>query len=203
MAQFKGVCVGAGYFSHFQYEAWQRIDEVTITGMCNRNPERAQVIMDQFIDTYRYLAGEIESVYAVLKKLNPVIAGADFGVVTFNFASGATGLWDADRYNESNSANPRYTFGEFLIDGDGGSIRLYNDERLTIQRLGQGETEHRYAHENRNFSGDCCYTTERHFIDRLLDGGVFETNGPNYLRTLAVQGAVYLSAEQGRPVEIP
>ena len=31
MAQLKGVCVGAGYFSHFQYEAWQRIPEVTIT----------------------------------------------------------------------------------------------------------------------------------------------------------------------------
>ena len=342
MAQFKGVCVGAGYFSHFQYEAWQRIPEVTITAMCNRNSERARAIMDKFeianhyadyremleterpdfvdvitpppthldmckiaadlgihvicqkplaptfeeakqiieytnkagirfmvhenwrfqpwyreikrllndgaigekihvmsfrsrmgdgwsqdayldrqpyfrdyprllvyengvhfIDTYRYLAGEIKSVYAVLKKLNPVIAGEDFAVVTFNFASGVTGLWDANRYNESNSPNPRYTFGEFLVDGDGGSIRLYNDGCLTIQRLGQRETEHAYAHENRNFSGDCCYTTQRHFVDRLLDGRAFETNGPNYLRTLAVQDAVYLSAGQGLPVEIP
>ena len=48
MAQFKGVCVGAGYFSHFQYEAWQRIPEVTITAMCNRNAERAKAIMDTF-----------------------------------------------------------------------------------------------------------------------------------------------------------
>ncbi len=341
MAQFKGVCVGAGYFSHFQYEAWQRIDEVTITAMCNRNPERARKIMDQydvpahytdyremlekekpdfvdiitppathlemcqvaadlgihvicqkplaptfdeakqivaateragvrfmvhenwrfqpwyreikrllddgaigekihvmsfrsrmgdgwgqdaylgrqpyfreyphllvyengvhFIDTYRYLAGEVKSVYAVLKKLNPVIAGEDFGVVVFNFASGATGLWDANRYNESNFANPRYTFGEFLVDGDGGSIRLYSDGRLTIQKLGQCETEHEYPHENRNFSGDCCYTTQRHFIDRMLDGAPFETHGPDYLRTLAVQDAVYRSAEAGTPVAI-
>jgi len=155
-----------------------------------------------FIDTYRYLAGEIESVYAVLKKLNPVIAGEDFGVVVFNFASGATGLWDANRYNESNSPNPRYTFGEFLVDGDGGSIRLYSDGRLTIQKLGQREAEHDYPHENRNFSGDCCYTTQRHFIDRMLDGAPFETHGPDYLRTLAVQDAVYRSAEAGTPVAI-
>jgi len=77
-----------------------------------------------FIDTYRYLAGEIERVYAVLKKLNPVI------------------------------------------------------------------------------SGDCCYFAQRHFIDRLIDGKPFETNGTEYLRTLAVQDAVYESAEQGTPVYV-
>lgn len=341
MAQFKGVCVGAGYFSHFQYEAWKRISQVTITAMCNRDAERARNIMEtfgiknhytdyremlegerpdfvdiitpppthldmcriaadlgihvicqkplaptfeeakqivdlagkvgirfmvhenwrfqpwyreikrllddgtigkalhamafrsrmgdgwgqdaylnrqpyfrnyprlliyengvHFIDTYRYLGGEIESVYAVLKKLNPVIAGEDFGIVVFNFASGATGLWDANRYNESNYPNPRYTFGEFLVDGDGGSIRLYNDGRLTIQTLGSPEIEHAYPHEDRNFAGDCCHTTQRHFIDRLLDGRPFETNGPDYLRTLAVQEAVYRSAEKVRPVAV-
>ena len=45
--------------------------------------------------------------------------------------------------------------------------------------------------------------TQRHFIDRLLDGKPFETNGPDYLRTLAVQDAVYTSAARGTPQEIP
>ena len=40
MNTFKAVAVGAGYFSHFQYEAWQRIPEVTVTAFCNRNAER-------------------------------------------------------------------------------------------------------------------------------------------------------------------
>jgi len=341
MTRFKGVCAGAGYFSHFQYEAWARIPEVTITAMCNRDAGRARTIMDKFgvanhytdyremlekekpdfvdlitpppthlemskiaadlgvhvicqkplaptfdeakrivdyadkagirfmvhenwrfqpwyreirkllddgaigekihvmsfrsrmgdgwgddaylnrqpyfrdyprllvyengvhfIDTYRYLGGEVARVYAVLKKLNPVIAGEDFAVVVFSFASGATGLWDANRYNESNYPKPRYTFGEFLVDGDGGSIRLYNDGRLTIQKLGKPETEHDYAHEDRNFCGDCCYATQRHFIDRLLDGQPFETNGQDYLRSLAVQDAVYESAEKGAPIDV-
>jgi len=48
MAQLKGVCVGAGYFSHFQYEAWGRIPEVAITAMCNRDAGRAKTIMDKF-----------------------------------------------------------------------------------------------------------------------------------------------------------
>jgi predicted dehydrogenase len=155
-----------------------------------------------FIDTYRYLAGEIKRVYAVLKKLNPVIVGEDSGVIVFEFESGATGLWDANRYNESNYPNPRYTFGEFLVDTNGGSIRLYNDARLTIHPLGKPEREHAYPHENRAFSGDCCYTTQRHFIDRMIDGKAFETNGRDYLRTLAVQDAVYRSAASALPQEI-
>ena len=44
----KGVCVGAGYFSRFQYEAWQRIPEVEIVANCNRNLERAQEYATEF-----------------------------------------------------------------------------------------------------------------------------------------------------------
>jgi predicted dehydrogenase len=44
-----------------------------------------------FIDTYCYLCGQIKEVCAVLKKLNPVIAGEDYGIIVFNFESVATG----------------------------------------------------------------------------------------------------------------
>lgn len=341
MSTFKAVAVGAGYFSHFQYEAWGRIPEVDVTAFCNRNENRAKPIIENygirrhykdyremlekekpdfvdiitppnthlemcriaaemgihiicqkplaptfeearqivecadkagvrfmvhenwrfqpwyreikkllddgvvgvkihsiyfrsrmgdgwgqdayldrqpyfrdyprllvyengvhFIDTYRYLAGEIRDVYAVLKKLNPVIAGEDFAAVVFNFESGATGLWDANRYNECNFEKPRYTFGELLLDTDGGSIRLYLDGNITIQPLGEKEQPHDYHHEDRAFCSDCCYTTQRHFIDRMLDGNPFETNGQQYLKTLAVQEAVYESASKGTVVQV-
>lgn len=152
-----------------------------------------------FIDTYRYLAGEIQQVYCRMRKLNPVIAGEDRCLIVFVFANGAEGLWDANRYNETNYENPRYTFGECLIEGTGGAIRLYLDGRLTVQQLGQPETDHEYFHENRGFAGDCCYYFERHFVDRILDGQPFETHGSDYLKTLSVQEAVYWSAERGLP----
>ncbi len=341
MSIFKAVAVGAGYFSHFQYEAWQRIPEVTVTAFCNRDKDRAKQIMEKygieshytdyrkmlekekpdfvdiitpppthlqmckiaadlgvhvicqkplaptfdeakeiveytgqagirfmvhenwrfqpwyreirklldknvvgdkihllyfrsrmgdgwgqdaylnrqpyfrdyprllvyengvhFIDTYRYLGGEIKEVYAVLKKLNPVIAGEDYAAIIFNLESGATGIWDANRYNECNFEKPRYTFGEFLLDANGGTIRLYLDGRITIQSLGEKERNHDYKHEDHAFSGDCCYTTQRHFIDRMLDGKPFETNGPEYLKTLAVQEAVYESAARNALVKV-
>ena len=155
-----------------------------------------------FIDTYRYLLGEISSVYSSLRKLNPVIAGEDAGFVHFNFMSGAQGIYDANRYNETNFKVPRYTFGELLLEGEGGSIRLYADGKITIQQLGKGEQEHVYHHENKNFAGDCVYACQRHFIDNLLSGGEFETNVNEYLKTLAVQEAVYESNNRKEPVEV-
>jgi predicted dehydrogenase len=339
MAKYKGVAVGCGYFSGFQYEAWTRIPEVEIAALCNRNLDRARPLMEEygvprhytdwremlekeqpdfvdiitppdshleisqaaaelgidiicqkplaptfeearkiveitagvrfmvhenfrfqpwhreikalladgavgaklhsiacrsrqgdgwgedaylarqpyfrdypqlliyetgvhFIDTFRYLAGEVESVYCILRKLNPVIAGEDCGLLVFQFANGAVGTWDANRYNEPNYENPRYTFGEFLIEGDEGSIRLFPDGKLTVRKLGEPEMPHPYKHENVNFAGDCCYTTQRHFIDRLLDEKPFETSGEEYLKTLAVQEAFYRSASENAPVAI-
>jgi D-apiose dehydrogenase len=157
-----------------------------------------------FIDTFRYLAGEITRVSAWLRRLNPVIKGEDCALVVFEFASGAVGQLDANRYNEPNCppADVRYTFGEFLLEGSAGSIRLYTDGRITLQKLGEPEREVPYKHERRDFAGDCCYTTQRHFIDRLLDGRPFETSGEDYLRTIAVQEAVYDAAEQRAPKEI-
>jgi len=325
--KLKGVCIGAGYFSHFQYEAWQRIPEVEIVAFSSREPDSAAEIIEKFgpiklyadycemfdaeapdfvdvitppeshtaicveatrrgihvicqkpvapslaeaqvmvaaaaaanvrfmvhenfrfqpwhreikrqiqagaigdrlhslyfrsrmgdgwgenayisrqpyfrdyprllvfengvhfIDTYRYLAGEISRVTAWHRRLNPVIKGEDCGLLVFEFASGAIGQWDANRYNESTALNPRYTFGEFLVEGAAGSLRLAADSRLTLQRLGESEVELPYERANRNFCGDCVYFTQRHFVDRMLDGQPFETSGEDYLRTINFSG---------------
>ncbi|WP_203256002.1 Gfo/Idh/MocA family protein [Hyunsoonleella ulvae] len=340
MPKLKGVAIGAGYFSQFQYEAWTRIPEVEITALCNSNLGRAKGIMDaygvkkhytdykemilqekpdfvdiitppethfemckfaadngvhiicqkplaptleesqkivdyisqkdvrfvvhenfrfqpwhreikklinndevgelfnlnfrsrmgdgwgedaylsrqpyfrdykklliyetgvHFIDTFRYHAGEVKSVFAILKRLNPVIKGEDAGLMLLNFESDTTALWDANRYNENNFSNPRYTFGEYLVEGSKGTIRLYTDGKITIQALGKPETEHIYTHNNIGFAGDCCYIFQKDFIDNLMTNTPFETNGPNYLKTLRVQEAVYKSAETKLPVTV-
>ena len=150
-----------------------------------------------FIDTFRYLAGEVQSIYADLRQLNAHIAGEDCGLVLFNFANGAKGVWDANRYNEPNTPNARYTFGELLLEGSGGSIRLYTDGQITLQPLGEAETSVPYSHENKNFAGDCVYFTQRHFINNFLNGTPFETSGADYLNNLIIQEAIYESAAQG------
>lgn len=153
-----------------------------------------------FIDTFRYHAGEVESVYAILKKLNPVIQGEDAALMILNFNNQTTAVWDANRFNENNFKKSRYTFGEYVIEGSKGTLRLYSDGKITIQNLGQAETEHQYIHNDVGFAGDCCYIFQRNFIDHLISGHTFETNGSNYLKTLLVQDAVYKSAETNLPV---
>ena len=155
-----------------------------------------------FIDTFRFLAGEVHEVYARLRRLNPVIAGEDCGLLLFTFKSGAQAVWDANRYNASSSENSRYTFGTFLVEGSEGSIRLYDDGKLTIQPLGQAEIEHKYTHEQRGFGGDCCYFTQRHFVDALLNNKPFATSGEEYLKVLHIQEAIYESAASNRPIPI-
>jgi hypothetical protein len=54
MPNLRGVCVGAGYFAKFQYEAWNRIPEVSITAMCNRDPTRGQAIQAEYGVPKRY-----------------------------------------------------------------------------------------------------------------------------------------------------
>lgn len=154
------------------------------------------------IDTFRYLGGEIVEAYALLRRLNAGIAGEDAGLLTFRLKNGAVAVWDANRFNDSNSSDPRYTFGELLVEGNAGTIRLGTDGTLTVQPLGGRETPHDYRHVDRGFGGDCVYFTQRHFIDRLNSGEPFETNGADYLKTLAVVEAAYESSRLNQPVAI-
>lgn len=155
-----------------------------------------------FIDTFRFLAGEVESVYVRARKLNPVIAGEDCAHVMLNFRNGAVGVWDANRYNETEYPNPRYTFGTFVVEGSKGKIEMDSDANIRIKPLGKPSRIHEYPHEDVNFCGDSCYFAQRHFVDCLISGEPFETNGSEYLKTWEVQEACYESAESGQVVKI-
>jgi len=338
MKTFKGVCLGAGYFSLFQYEAWNRIPEVEILAVCNRNQERAREIAEtygiprtaawdrleallddlrpdfidvitppethlevvrlaaargipvicqkplaptleesrrivdianqagirflvhenwrwqpwyreikrqldastlgelfsisvrmrmgdgwqqdaylarqpffrtyprllvyetavHFLDTFRFLGGEVESIYSRLSKRNPDIAGEDAGIIAATFTSGATALLDASRYNESDATDPRYTFGTVRVDGSKGHIELDTEGTLAFKPLGQPPREIKYAHDRKGFAGDCVYSLQRHFTDCMLNDLPFESTGDDYLKTIALVEACYESNAAGQ-----
>ncbi|MCG8653900.1 MAG: Gfo/Idh/MocA family oxidoreductase [Pirellulales bacterium] len=153
-----------------------------------------------FVDTFRFLLGEISGVYASLRRLNADIQGEDAATVMFEFASGAVGIWDGNRYNESNTQDARLTFGEATIEGSGGSIRLYNSGRLTVQPLGEQEREVPYSWRRHGFAGDCVLATQQHFVDCLRRRQPFETGGAEYLKTLTIVEAIYQSGRTAMPV---
>lgn len=342
MKTLRGVAVGAGYFSNFQYEAWNRIPEVQITALCNRNQERAketaqrhqipttylwenfdvmlerekpnfidiitppethlelvrtaaskgidiicqkplapgmeecktivQVARDagvrlivhenwrwqpwyreikrqldsgaigklfsisirmrmgdgwqsdaylarqpffrnyprlliyetgvHFLDVFRFLGGEIDTIYARLQKRNPDIAGEDAGQIIAGFKHGGSAILDASRYNEFDTEDPRYTFGTTRIDGSKGQIELDTEGNLTLKLLGEASRKIHYAHSRRGFAGDCVYAFQRQFTDRMLDGGAFENTGDDYLKTVRLVEACYRSNTENAVIKL-
>lgn len=341
MGKLKGVCIGTGYFSHFQFEAWKRIDEVEILAVCGTSVEKARKICDQygfknayadlnemllaeqpdfidiitppnthlqmcemavgrgvhiicqkplaptlkeaeqianlieksdvrmmvhenfrfmpwyreikmllekntignqmhslnlrmrmgdgwqedaymnrqpyfremkqllmyetgvhFIDVFRYLGGNISKVYARLKRLNTNIKGEDFGWVQVDFTNGGLGFIDANRYNESTAEDARLTFGSVVLEGNEGTIRLYEDGKITLQPLGEKERTHEYTFQKINFAGDCVFNTQQHFVECILSGSPFETDITTYLRNIEVLEKVYESDEIGLPINL-
>jgi len=155
-----------------------------------------------FIDMYRYLLGEVTGVYANLRQLNPVIKGEETGQLFLKFESGATAIWDANRYNEVETDTPRFTFGELRIDGMGGHLTMDFESNLRIKPLGKDGYEVDYKREKINFAGDCVYAIQRHFVDCLLAGKPFEGEGEDYLKTVRVVEAAYESAAKGQVVKL-
>ena len=340
--RLKGVCIGAGYFSHYQYEAWNRIPEVEIVASCNRNIERARDIIARygiaraypwseldtmlaveqpdfvdiitppethlelvrqaakrkiaiicqkplapsweesvavvnaarkdgvrfmvhenwrwqpwyreihrqlaagsigklhsiavrmrmgdgwqedaylarqpffrtyprllvyetavhFLDTFRYLGGEVESVYARLQKRNPAILGEDAGQIVCNFRNGATAMLDASRYNEADTPDPRYTFGTMRVDGSKGHLEFDTEGNMTLKLLGQPVIKLDYPHERRGFAGDCVYALQRHFTDCIIHDSPFESNGDDYLKSVALVEACYRSQDSGQVISL-
>lgn len=145
-----------------------------------------------WIDTYRYLFGEIGSVYCQIRTINPIIKGEDLAIIHFNFKSGAVGLYDANRttYME-HVRTPAY--GLMTIEGTDGKLRLTEDGRLYLTLRGGAEFEHKYDIPP-GWKGGSAIATQQHFIDGLAGGLPFESSGEEYLRTVQVVYACYESA---------
>jgi predicted dehydrogenase len=156
-----------------------------------------------WIDTFRFLMGEVTSVYARMRRINPVIAGEDAGYIVFEFSSAATGLFDGNRLNDHAASNPRRTMGEAWIEGTGGVLRLDGEARLWWKPHQQSEALHEYDRgPDDTFGGGACEWLQRHVVAHLVAGAPLENSARDYLANLRVQEAVYRSAAEGRRIEL-
>lgn len=153
-----------------------------------------------WIDTYRYLFGEIDSVYCQIRNINPIIKGEDLAIIHFNFNSGAIGLYDANRttYME-HVRTPAY--GIMTIEGTNGKLRLTEEGRIYLTLRGRGESEHLYLIPS-GWKGGSAIATQQHFIDGLTEGIPFESSGSEYLKTVQVVYACYESARTNNVVVV-
>jgi len=151
-----------------------------------------------WIDTFRYLFGNPAAVFADLRKLNPVIAGEDAGMMIFDLPGGVRGVLDANRLADHAADNLRRTMGEMLVEGSAGSLRLDGDARLLLRMHGEvDERQLDYSWIDHGFGGDCVYALCQHVVRHMLDGDILENEAADYLFVQKVEQAVYASAQHG------
>ena len=155
-----------------------------------------------FIDTFRFLLGEMSAVTATLRRMNPAIAGEDAGYVIFEFENGAGGVFDGNRLNDHEADNCRLTMGELHLDGSSGVLRLDGFGRLWLKPHGCVEVEHPYKWNEGTFAGDCVYGLIRHIVDHIKSGSPIENEGRDYLRNMEIVEAVYRSHESGERISL-
>ena len=155
-----------------------------------------------FIDTFRFLLGEVSGVTARLRRLNSHIVGEDAGIIVFDFASGQTGLFDGNRLNEHVAENTRLTMGEMWLEGSAGVLRLDGSARLWWKPQGRKEALHPYSWPDTGFAGDSVHALQAHVISHLRDGTCLENSAREYLRNIEIEEAVYRSAKESRHVQL-
>jgi D-apiose dehydrogenase len=154
-----------------------------------------------FIDTFRFLMGEVRAVTARLRRLNPVIAGEDAGVLLLEHDDERTGLFDGNRLNGHPAQNLRRTMGEMWLEGERGVMRLDGDARLWWQPHQGQEQPHAYDDgATRGAFGGASTALQAHVLAHLRRGAALENSARDYLTNLHVQAAVYLSHASGRRV---
>ena len=154
-----------------------------------------------FIDTFRFLMGEVRAVSARLRRLNPVIVGEDAGLLLMEFDDERTGLFDGNRLNGHVADNPRRTMGELWLEGERGVMRMDGDARLWWQPHQGAETPHPYDNgAARGAFGGASAALQAHVLAHLRRAAPLENGARDYLANLHVQAAVYHSHASGRRV---
>ncbi|MEM8789596.1 MAG: Gfo/Idh/MocA family oxidoreductase [Pseudomonadota bacterium] len=151
-----------------------------------------------FVDTFRFLFGDPQAVYADLRRENPAIAGEDAGLVVFDLDGGGRAIFDGNRTLDHGAENRRLTMGELEIEGTGASVRLTGAGEIWIRDAGAvAAARHDFDFLDRDFGGDCVQAFQAHVLAGRATGR-FETAAADYLANLRLEAAIYRSAAEGR-----
>lgn len=150
-------------------------------------------VLVHFLDTARFLFGEIEEIYCQTQRINPAIAGEDLAVMIVRHQSGLRGAIDGHRFAEpeqggSGMCDCRIEGLENVLALRGGD-NVYLGSEMVFNAAGIP-----------GYKGDSCRATQQHFVNCLRTGAAFETGAEEYLKSVACVEAAYRSAVENRPV---
>ncbi len=158
------------------------------------------------LDIARFLLGDVATITARTRRVNPRIKGEDVATMLLDHSSGATSVVDCS-YATKLAVEP---FPETLVDIDGtdGTLRLAQGYRLTVN--GRNGTVERdvsptllpWASRPWHNIQESVSAIQQHWADSLKAGRETSTSGADNLKTFALVEAAYASAESGMPVRL-
>lgn len=156
-----------------------------------------------WVDTFSYLMGAPEAIYADLRRINPVIAGEDAGYILFDHPNGVRAVFDGNRHLDHASDNLRRTMGEAMFEGSEGTLSLFGDGRVEVRRFGEFQTETLLAADTWDgFGGDCVRALQAHVVDYLRGLCDLENTARAYCEIIRIKDAIYASAKSGAKVQL-
>ncbi len=158
------------------------------------------------LDIARFILGDVRSLTARTRRINPDIKGEDVATILLDHDSGPTSIVDVS-YATRQETEP---FPETLIelDGSAGSLRLTQGYRLTVTN-GDGTVTTDVSPALLPFASrpwhniqESVFLIQQHWVDAWKTGRETSTSGADNLKTFALVEAAYQSAASGQVVEI-
>lgn len=158
------------------------------------------------LDIARFLFGDVARLAARTRRVNPAIKGEDVATMLLDHESGLTSIVDCSYATRL----PIEPFPETLveIDGSGGTLRLGQGYRLTVN--GKGGTRERdlsppllaWASRPWHNIQESVLAIQRHWIECLSNGTEPSTSGRDNIGTFALVDAAYEGARTGETIDM-
>lgn len=157
------------------------------------------------LDVARALFGDVATLSATTRRVNPAIRGEDVATMLLEHENGVTCVVDC---SYATRRRPE-TFPETLleIEGDRGTLRLDAGYRLVIQTQDEQVRDVAppvlpWAERPWHNIQQSVQIIQQHFVDCLRSGVPPETSGHDNLKTLALVEAAYRSAAERTRIDM-
>lgn len=158
-----------------------------------------------FIDLFRWLFGDVTSVYADLTRLNPHIKGEDSGVLIMDHVTGTRSIFDGNRLSDHIAENPRKTMGDLQVEGEGGTVTLDGTGALWFRPFGTQSVQaisNPYPVDDASFGGGCVAALIDHVAHAWQTGQTPDNVAGTYLDVVRASAAAYRSADTGQKIQL-
>ena len=146
------------------------------------------------LDTFRFLAGELNVTTCETRRVNPVIIGEDWAEIQCAFNGGAHGFIHGDR--QTGPVPAPVAMGSMVIKGDCATLRIAGDGRIFLTRSPAAEEKLPFNPIITGYKGDSVLATQQHLLACLRNDQPSESDGREYLKTVTLVEDCYRLSPQ-------